>query len=146
MNIQTTRFGPVEIEPDDILVYPCGLMAFEDCQHWVLLEDADNGAIAWLQSITRPEVAMAVVSPRRFVPDYQVRVPRSRLAPLQLDSSHEMYVLVIVSKNERSLTLNLKAPLIVNLQRLLGHQVIVADDQPLQYEFAYEPLLLRKSA
>jgi len=146
MKIQTTRFGRIEIEPEDVLLFPHGLMAFESCRDWVLLSDPQNDAVAWLQSVDRPEVAMAVVSPRRFVPDYQVHVSRNQLRPLQLDGMEETYVLAIVGRNERSLTLNLKAPLIINLHGLLGQQVIVHNDQPLQYEFACEPLPLRKSA
>jgi len=146
MEIATTRFGRITIEPDDVLLLPNGLLAFEDCRHWVLLPDAGNQAVAWLQSVTRPDVAMAVVSPRRFVPNYQVRVTQSQLDPLQLDPTHQAHVLVIVSRNERSLTLNLKAPLIVNLQRLLGRQVICTDDQPVQHELACSSAPLRKSA
>src|SRR5580698_8792159 len=85
MDIQTTRFGAVTIEAEDILVFPTGLMGLEDCQHWVLLADAQNDALGWLQSTSRPEVALAVVTPRRFVPDYQVRIVRSELTPLAIE-------------------------------------------------------------
>ena len=50
MKIHTTRFASIEIEPDDILFFRNGLLGFEDCRHWVLLADADNSAVAWLQS------------------------------------------------------------------------------------------------
>jgi hypothetical protein len=58
-----------------------GLPGLEDCREWALLADASNDALGWLQSTTRGDVALAVVSPRRFVPDYQVRIPRSELTP-----------------------------------------------------------------
>ena len=61
---------------------------------------------------------------------------RSELGPLALDPLQEAHVLVIVSKNERSITLNLKAPLIINLQRRIGRQVVTNVDQPLQYELS----------
>lgn len=146
MNISTTRFGAVEIDPDDILLFPAGLLAFEDCRHWVLLADADNDTVAWLQSVTRAEVAMAVVSPRRFVADYQLRVSRGELAPLQLEMMHEAYVLAITSKHDEALTLNLKAPIVVNLQLRLGRQVVCSDDQPLQLTITPQAAPLRKSA
>jgi len=145
MQIDTTRFGPLEIEPHDLLLFPNGLVAFEDCRHWVLLADADNALIGWLQSASRPEVAIAVVSPRRFSPDYQLRINRTQLAPLHLRAVHEAYVLAVVGRNERGLTLNLKAPLVVNLDRRLGRQVVAIDDQPLQFELA-SPAALRKTA
>jgi len=61
-----------------------------------------NDALGWLQSTSRPEVALAVVTPRRFVPDYQVRIVRSELAPLAIHSSQDAKVLVIVGKNDSS--------------------------------------------
>ena len=63
MKIQTTRFGAIQIEPDDILFFRSGLLGFEDCRHWVLLADADNEAVAWLQSMQHSDIALPVVSP-----------------------------------------------------------------------------------
>ena len=42
MKIDTTRFGYVEIEADDLLQFPAGLFGLEDCRHWVLLADAEH--------------------------------------------------------------------------------------------------------
>jgi len=146
MDIQTTRFGAVTIEAEDILVFPTGLMGLEDCQHWVLLADAQNDALGWLQSTSRPEVALAVVTPRRFVPDYQVRIVRSELAPLAIHSSQDAKVLVIVGKNDRAITLNLKAPLVLNLDSRLGRQVVANNEYPVQHELLPEVTLLKKTA
>ena len=146
MNIQTTRFNSIAIEPDDILHFPGGLAGLEDCRHWVLLADAQNDALGWLQSISRPEIALAVVTPRRFVPDYQVRVARVELAPLDILQVQDAKVLVVVGKNERSITLNLKAPLVINLDRRLGRQIVANNDYPVQFELASEPTLLKKTA
>lgn len=147
MQISTSHFGPVEIEVDDILLFPHGVVAFEDCRHWVLLADSDNDALAWLQNVTRPEVALPVVSPRRFAPHYSVHVSRGQLLPLEFSQFDHAYVLAVVSKSDGDLTLNLKAPLIVNLDRRLGRQVITCDEQPVALALPTScPALLRKSA
>jgi flagellar assembly factor FliW len=145
MQIKTTRFGSLEIEAEDIISFPGGLLGLEDCRHWVLLADVENSALGWLQCASRAEVALAVVSPRRFAPHYQFRVFRSELTPLELAQAADAQVLTIVGKNERSITLNLKAPVVINLQRRLGRQVVANGDQPVQYELtSYAPL--KKSA
>ncbi|MCI0359510.1 MAG: flagellar assembly protein FliW [Planctomycetaceae bacterium] len=147
MQIHTTRFGLVEVDVADILLFPHGMIAFEDCRHWVLLADDGNESLGWLQSVTRGEVALAVVSPRRFAPDYQVHVTRGQLAALELSHFDAAYVLSIISKSDDDLTLNLKAPLIINLDRRLGRQVITTDEQPVARQLATSrPALLRKSA
>ncbi|QDU97028.1 flagellar assembly protein FliW [Lignipirellula cremea] len=146
MEISTSRFGAVEIEADDILLFPSGLVGFEECRHWVILADSENEAVAWLQCITHPGVAAPVISPRRFLHDYQVRLTRSELSPLQLSSIDQAYVLAIVSREEHRFAVNLKAPIIVNLDGRLGRQVITSDDQPMQFELTHTAPPLRKSA
>jgi flagellar assembly factor FliW len=146
MDILTTRFGKVAIEADEILLFPHGLMGFEDCQHWVLLADAVNPTVGWLQSIVRSSLAMPVISPRRFVPQYQLRVTRGELASLQLGATDRTYVLSLVSEHEGALTTNLKAPVVINLARRLGKQVVTSDEQSLRYELARKTIPLRKTA
>jgi flagellar assembly factor FliW len=138
MEIRTTRFGSLEIEAGDIILFPTGMLGLGDCLQWVLLADSHNDAFGWLQSTDHPEIALAVVSPRRFVPAYEVRVSRNDLAPLALESLEDAHVLVIMSKNDDSITLNLKAPLVINLDRRLGRQAINNADQPIQYHLTPE--------
>jgi flagellar assembly factor FliW len=146
MVIATTRFGTMEVRPDDTLDLPGGLLGFEACRRWTLLADAANESLAWMQSLDRPELAVAVVSPRRFAPGYQLRVPARELAGLELARPEDAFVLAIVGRDERGLTLNLKAPLVVNLPRRIGRQVISSDDQPLDYPLQAQTLPLRRSA
>jgi len=146
VKVATTRFGDVRIEADDILLFRGGLIGFEDLQHWVVLADGENDAVAWLQSMNRPETALPVVSPRRFIPGYQVRVEGRDVDGLQLSSSDQAYVLCVVSNDERSLTVNLRAPIVINLDRRLGCQVMTSDEQPLQRELLPLPVHLRRTA
>lgn len=146
MKIQTSRFGNVDIQPDDILFFRGGILGFEECQHWVILADAGNRSVAWLQSMQSAEIALPVVSPRRFVPDYQVRIDPIDIEMLHLGSVNQAYVLSVVSRDTDVLTLNLRAPIIINLDRRLGCQVITSDQQPIQYELTALPLPLRRIA
>ena len=147
MHIETSHFGPLEIDVEDILLFPNGVIAFEECRHWVLVADAANPALAWLQSVSQPEISLPVVSPRRFAPQYRIHVAKGQLLPLEFSQFDQAYVLSVVSQSDGDLTLNLKAPLIINLDRRLGRQVITTDDQPLaQVLTTRPPALLRKSA
>lgn len=146
MQINTTHFGSVRIEADDILLFPQGLIGFPRHRHWVLLGDGENEALAWLQSVSDAEVAFPVVSPRRFVANYQVKLSRREIAPLELIDHRDAHVLSIVSRDDETLTINLKAPLLVNLEQHLGRQVVVNDDQPLALPLAPVERTYRKSA
>jgi len=146
MRITTSRFGRIDVDAGDILRFPSGLPGLEDCREWALLADASNDALGWLQSTNRGDVALAVVSPRRFVPEYQVRIPRSELSPLAIADMRQAQVVVVVGTNGRSLTLNLKAPIVINLETRTGRQVVASGELPLQYELTTERPPLKKSA
>ena len=146
MRITTSRFGSVDIDADSIICFPAGLFGMEDCRQWVLLADQQNEALAWLQSVDSPELALAVVSPRRFVPHYQMRVARRELASLALTDAQTAEVLVIVGKSDGTITLNLKAPVVINLERRLGRQVVTNGTLPVQYALEMEQPALKRSA
>lgn len=146
MQVHTTRFGTVDILPEDMLLFSRGLIGFESHRHWVLLADARYSGVAWLQSLTDPAIALPMVSPRRYVPGYRVLIQRDQLTPLELAVLDEAFVLVPLGRNETGLTLNLRAPLIVNLTRRIGRQVVTGDEQPLQLALPKIPLPLRKIA
>jgi flagellar assembly factor FliW len=145
MQISTTRFGTLSIDDADIISFPQGLIGMESCRRWMLLADARTPALGWLQCVDRPDVALAVVSPQRFVSTYQVRVSRRDVEPLGVRSADEAQVLAIVSDVKGRLALNLKAPLVIHLETRLGRQVIAKDDHPVQH-IVGSVLSLRRSA
>ncbi len=146
MQLRTTRFGSVAIDAEDVLQFPVGVIGFETCRRWVLLGDAQNESVGWLQSVDRPELALPVVSPRRFAPQYRIRVGARQLEGLRLDDSHRVYALLVLSEDQGAMTVNLRAPILINLNRRLGRQVITTDEQPLQMAIPHASSQLRKSA
>lgn len=145
MEVTTSRFGKLQTAPADILLFDEGLIGLRHCRRWVVLADAQNAALGWLQSLDDADAALGVVSPRRFVPDYQLRVSRQELAPLGLAAASDAQVVVIVSRHPEGLSLNLRAPLVINVETRRGRQVIAKEPLPIQY--ALSPVCdLRKTA
>lgn len=131
MLVKSTRFGPVTANEEDIIVFPNGLIGFEKSKHWIILPDSDNRDVAWLQSTTQPQVALPIVSPRKFMPDYKVTVGQRDLAALSCRSSDRIFVMLVLSKTGKTLTANLRGPLIINLTQRLGIQTVVSEPLPL---------------
>jgi flagellar assembly factor FliW len=132
MQIQTQRFGTLELKTDQLFLFPQGLIGMETLRQWALLPDPDNSSVAWLQSASRGDRAIAVISPRAFFADYRVQVSRRELASLHMQGNSEIYILTTVAGHVGKLTTNLRSPLLLNLSRRLGCQVITSDEQPLQ--------------
>jgi flagellar assembly factor FliW len=133
MDVITSRFGTLQASPTDVLTIEQGLIGLRQCRRWVVLADAQNSALGWLQCIDDPDMALGVVSPRRFVPDYQLRISRQDLEPLGLAGAHEAQIVVIVSRHPEGLSLNLRAPLVINIEGRRGRQVIAKDPLPVQF-------------
>jgi flagellar assembly factor FliW len=146
MEIVTSRFGVLRVHPDDVLTFPAGIVGLAECRRWVLVPDSSHEALAWLQSVTRPEVALPVVSPRRFVADYQLRLSQREMAPLELAAAGDAEVLTVVVRNGEVLTLNLKAPIVLNLRARIGRQVVCAGNQPTQHVLLPKATVLRRAA
>ncbi len=146
MQIQSSRFGKIEIDHSDMLLMPHGLIGFETCRHWILLSTEDDSQVAWLQSVALANVALPVISPRRYLPDYKAHVHKRDLASLHLHSDDLLYFLCVVSKNGNTLTANLKSPILLNATRHLAVQTVVTDQQPLALPLGLTEVSIAKRA
>ncbi len=127
MQIQTTRFGMVEIDDQRIMNFPKGMVGFPNCQRFALIQTNDEGVFFWMQSLDRPELAFVVCDPRTFVPDYRVPVKLEELELIGLEAPEDAQVLVIVNKVDDMLTGNLQGPLVINARNLTGKQLVLSD-------------------
>lgn len=132
MRIDTQLFGTLQLNPDQLFLFPQGLIGMESLRQWALIPDPENGSVAWLQSASRGDRALPMVSPRAFFPDYRVHLTRRELSGLQLRPGAEVYIITTVSGHVGKLTTNLRAPVLINLDRRLGCQVITDDAQPIR--------------
>ena len=146
MKINSLRFGVLDVATSDLIRFPNGLLGMESLREWALLFDLSCDVVAWMQSVGRSDIAFAVVSPRFFVPDYQIRLPGCELEPLKGSEGEPLTVLTLVGKSEDTITLNLKAPLLINAKRCLGRQVVAADELPIQYELGSNQPTIKKTA
>ena len=77
--------------------------------------------------------------------DYNPTINDEILKPLGELTSENTFVLttVTVPKNLEKMSINLKAPIVINSDTMKGAQIIVEDDLPVKY-MIYELLKLRK--
>jgi flagellar assembly factor FliW len=146
MEVTTSRFGTILVSNADVICFPNGLAGFEDCRNWVLLLERPGRAVGWLQSTQWPEVALPVVDPRRFVPDYTLQLAPVDWLPLGADRRDRIQLLVTVATHDAALTLNLMAPLAINQRRRLGRQVINNGSWPVDHIALDAPPALGKVA
>ena len=127
MEVETTRFGLVEVDERRFINFPAGLLGFAAYKTYALLQPDDNGAFFWLQSVEAPELAFVVTTPALWVKGYEVPIRREQMEHLSLESLDDAQVYAIVNKYGLSLTANLQGPLIVNSISRRGVQVVLAE-------------------
>ncbi len=127
MLIETTRFGPVEIDEERIILFRDGLLGFPAAQRFALIETAPEAVFFWLQSLDDPALAFVVCDPLAFEPDYQVPVRIDDMQTLGLRGLDDCQVLVIVNKVDGHLTANLLGPLVIGAHSLRGRQFVLSD-------------------
>lgn len=127
MLIETTRFGPVEIDESRIIRFRDGILGFPDRQRFALIQTSNDPVFFWLQSVDDPTLAFVVCDPLVFLPDYQAAVREDDVASLDLSDIDDVQVFVIVNKHDGCLTANLLGPLVVGAKSLLARQLVLSD-------------------
>lgn len=127
MNVQTTRFGVVDLDERRIITFPAGLLGFSSYKSFALLQPDDEGVFFWLQSLESPELAFVVTDPTMWVSGFEASIRREQMDELGLDKLENAQVFVIVNKYGQSLTANLQGPLVINLLNQKAMQLVLAD-------------------
>jgi len=127
MIIETSRFGPLEVDESRLIHFPKGILGFPDQHDYALIQTAENSVFYWLQSVDRPNLAFVVCDPRLFVPEYVAPAKQDDLAQIGLSDPSAAQVFVIVNKVNNTLTGNLQGPLVVNVETRQAKQLVLSD-------------------
>jgi len=127
MEIQTSRFGPMDVDDERIMTIPNGLLGFPSFTRYALIQAGQENYFFWLQSVEEPNLAFVVTDPTTFFKDYQVPVREETAQELQLADPASLQTFVICNKVGEWLTGNLLGPLVVNAQNRLAQQVVLTE-------------------
>ncbi|MEM8834732.1 MAG: flagellar assembly protein FliW [Planctomycetota bacterium] len=127
MEVQTTRFGTIEIAEDRVIEFPKGLLGFNEHKRYCLLQPNEEACFFWLQCLEDPSLAFVVTDPTLFVKEYSVPIRGEQMEGLRLDDVSDAQVFVIVNKVGDALTGNLQGPLVVNTMARIGEQFVLAE-------------------
>lgn len=147
MTTETRLFGTITIEDEKLITFPEGIVGFPFLKQFALIHDAENekAPIMWLQSMEEQTFAMPVIEPNLVVDDYNPTVNDECLAPVGELKPEQTYVLVTmtVPSDIEKMSVNLKAPIVINTENNKAVQIIVEDDYQVKHPI-YETLKKRK--
>lgn len=137
MKIATKFLGEIEIEEQDILKFEHGLLGLENEKNFVLLPIDAELPLAILQSVEHVEIGFVVAYPFAFKKDYSFDISEDDRNQLQIEKEENVLTYSIVTMKEtfQESTINLLAPIIVNMDKKCGKQIVLQDNKsyPLRY-------------
>ena len=129
MLINTSRFGEIEIEENQIITLPSGLIGFSEDRRFVIREDEAASPFRWLQAVEIEVLAFVMIEPHVTISNYELELTKDNLKKLEAESINDLsvFVLVTMAKKMEEVTVNLQGPLLFNLEKRLGLQFIIQD-------------------
>jgi flagellar assembly factor FliW len=127
--IATTRFGLVDVKDDQVITFTDGMIGFSKLKHYVLVESPAMPLVLWLQSMDRSDVAFPLIEPWFFRKDYRLVMSDPDRIALKLSDADFTKILLVMTIPEQAdrMTVNLKAPIVLNLSGSTAAQVIQQD-------------------
>ncbi len=128
--INTTRFGQIQLKPEDIIQLPEGLLGFQDLRSFVLLDDPNDDIFAWLQSCELPSVAFPVLEPEIFGQYYNVQLTKNEMELLKLtpEQKPSFMNIITIPDDPTQMTANVKAPIAFNMTTRRARQCVLQDN------------------
>lgn len=151
MKITTRIFGEMDIDENKIIHFVNGIIGFPELTEFALIHDAERGnkaSVRWLQSLQEVGFAMPVIDPLVVVPDYNPQVEDELLKPVGSLDADQLLVLVTmtVPSDLTKMSVNLKAPIVVNAAERKACQIIAEGDEYIVKYPIYDILMSSKKA
>lgn len=130
MNINTTRFGQIQVNTEDVIAFPEGILGFGELKKFILVDDPTDEIFAWLQSCDEPGIAFPVLEPELFTESYKINLAKTDIESLKMANVEKarLYCIVTIPDDPTQMTANMKAPVIINVQQKLARQCVLQDN------------------
>ena len=138
MQIQTKHLGEIEVNDKDIIQFKHGLPGFPEYKQFIVVGFDGGVPFAMLQSTEEVEVGFVVAYPFAFKQDYAFDLSEEDKEELAIADQDEVitYAVVTLKETLETSTINLLAPVVINITKKLGKQIVLRDQNayPLQYK------------
>lgn len=129
MKVQTTRFGVIDVQEEDVITVVDGLLGFSENSRFALIADEIGEPFKWMQSLDQPGLAFVVIDPAIILSTYHFSVRKEQVRDLETEHVDDLqvYVIVTMAGNILDVTVNLQGPIVVNRNNRVGMQLVLND-------------------
>jgi len=130
--MQTKYFGELDVKESDFIRFGHGIPGFEQVKNYVLINNEEEGSpFKWLQGVEDPKPAFVLIDPFAIRKEYEINLNDETMSELGIknQSMVAVYCIVVVPEDISKMTMNLQAPLIINVENKQGRQLILDTDR-----------------
>ena len=117
-----------EITVSEAVTFPDGIPGFESCRRWVVMAAEEATPLRRLHAIDGPEASFLAIDPRGVLDGYRCELSaadRRRLGAR--DDEPLVWLALVMLDASGDLTVNLRAPIVINPRTMTGQQVLPHD-------------------
>ncbi|WP_333859930.1 flagellar assembly protein FliW [Clostridium sp.] len=136
MKLNTKCHGVLEYSEKDIIVFKKGIPGFEHLKKFILAPVEENNLFYVLHSIEDKNVGIVAASPFNVLEDYEFELNEDKESELKIKSVEDIFIVNTVTLDSllKNITINLKAPIVVNIKENIGEQLILDKvEYPIKY-------------
>ncbi len=130
-SIQAPKIGQIEYESEDVLTMASPMLGFPKLKKFLLISTEQTYPFYWFQSVENPDVSFLMLETVLFFNDYKPEISKKDINAVKCKNKSDLriFAIVVVPKNPKDSTANLKAPIIINEEKMLAKQVILDEDK-----------------
>lgn len=141
MRIPSEKLGELEIDESSIINFVSPIIGFEQIKQYVIVKLSQNDKFSWLQSVDNESVTFPITVPQAFDIDYTFEIDDNNQKLLNLNNANDLLTFNIVTiplNRPEDATINLLAPIVVNIKENKGAQIILSGSNHLPNKRLFE--------
>lgn len=118
-------FGEIEVDRRDIIRFPDGLPGFEGTRAFVLFTSEATAPLQYLHAVEGAPASFLAIDPKLVLENYRCEINQADRHRLGAEPDEALLWLALVMvEADGAITVNLRAPLVINPRRMVGHQMM----------------------
>ncbi|HBF2787939.1 TPA: flagellar assembly protein FliW [Clostridioides difficile] len=108
-----------------------GILGFENLKEYELLDIENEDILKEFNSIEEDCIGFIVVSPFEIIKEYEIVLNQETIEKLEVKSPNDIMLLNIITVGQtlEESTVNMKAPIVINVRNNCGMQIILQDEE-----------------
>ncbi|NLO98272.1 MAG: flagellar assembly protein FliW [Peptococcaceae bacterium] len=112
--------------------FPLGIPGFEAYKDWIFIPE-DEAPLAQLICMENEYIGFVLARPETYFPKYledlELDVESRKVLEIKDDTKIEVWAILCLADDIKQTTINLKAPIIINLENQKGYQIILNEEK-----------------